>query len=308
MRFLVALGLVFFFLAPLPAQAGLTLKSVKLYDQPERAHLHLIFDQDYNLQTSFMIESGWMQVILPKADYPKEVSHLRVNDGFLKALVLKKEGPNTILEIQFSDPEFRAEGLVQDQAEFESYHLWIYKNAAALPKEATATDLKQTKPAEKARLFWGEKKPEPPAEDISFDSVIQMLLALFFVLLLFYILLLLYNKYFVRRLNLNRGKYRLRVTSNYHISAKQKISIVEVNDMAFAVGVTPNQISVISKVSDDGFVNHLSKLNLKGQETVDFARLREEYSSQRKAEEREKPPESFTHEFIKKVKNLKPID
>jgi len=290
---------------PLAGAESIQLKEINIYDQPERAHLQLIFSQDYKQSSSFLLEQGWMQIILPKVSFKDALANKRINDGFLKGYRLKREGDNAILEIQFSDPKFRSEGLVKDQAEFESYHLLIYKNPKAMQPQGAATSEKVGKEP-KPKLFWN---PETQAQtDLDTDSIVEMLLALLLVLLLFYVLLLLYNKYFVRRLNLHRGKYSLRVTSNYHLSPKQKIAIIEVNDMAFAVGITPNQINVISKVSDDGFINHLSKLNLKREENVDFARLRDEYLTQRQEEVKPPAVESFTHEFIKKVKGLKTID
>ena len=303
MRRLLLLGLAL--LWAVPAWAALTLKQIQPLPHKQAAHLQLVFDGDLTTQPSFLFEKGILQLILPKVQFDPTLAQTRINDGFINQVTLTKEGESTLLTLQFADTGFQAQGMVRDSANFEVYHLLIYHQAADVP----ATPTPGAEPAAPAAAATPAAAPGSLAQDaLTTDNLIKMLLALFVVLLVFYLLLLAYNRLFVQKLSLAKGKYRLRVTSNYHISPKQKISIVEVNDQAFAVGITPTQISVISKVSDDDFVNYLSKVHLKAQETIDFARLREEYLVDRAKREEPPAPASFTHEFIRKVKNLKPLD
>ncbi|MDX2470439.1 MAG: flagellar biosynthetic protein FliO [SAR324 cluster bacterium] len=299
MKKILLFTVIFFY--SLPIFAGeITLKEIYISKGEGYSQIKLIFDKDFKASPSFLIDDGVLQIILPQSKFNKELAQKRVNDGFLDRLRMKTEGKNSILEVQFSEGSFRAEGLVRDRATFEAYDLMIYHDSAALPADPNVEAKKaaQAPPPEMGSA----------AVDVSPEGMIKVLVALAVILFLIYLFLTLYNKYFVKNLSQTKGKYRLKVSSNYHLSPKQKISIVEVNDMAFAVGVTPNQISVISKVSDDAFINYLSNINLKRTENVDFGALREEYLTQAVEQVKPEPKESFTHEFIQKVKSMKPID
>lgn len=217
------------------------------------------------------------------------------------------------MEIQFSNPDFQAVGLINHQIDKEILNLIIHKNSEALPSDIEKSELTQTiETAEKA------KQKTFLAGDY-FDSnsitvnIIKMLLVLLVLLLFIYLLLWLYNRFFVSRFSFNKGKYSIKVSSSYHISPKQKIVILEINDVAFACGVTAHNINVISKISDDSFLDYISKLNPLKNQLIDYSDLRAQYLESQKSDEGpqktvKKAEPGFAAELLKRVKKLRPID
>ena len=142
-----------------------------------------------------------------------------------------------------------------------------------------------------------------------------MLLALFAILLLFYLILWVYNRYFVSKFSFKKGDYSIKVSASYHLSPKQKILVIEVNDAAYVCGVTPQNISVMSQVTDNAFVDFLANYTPPKRKRVDFFELRAQYLESKKrqqlnqaASETKKPEDNFASEFVNRVKKLRPID
>lgn len=281
-----------------PKDERLILYKLQNLPRDSRNELVLSFDKDFVRPTSFLYETGLLQVILPKTKFVKELAHTRINDGFIKEIRLIPMGNNSILEVQFADSDFKPEGKVLDEAQFEFLRIFIHKKplAAAKPKQESQSPFP---------LKEGTEQTEPIS---STAAIVQMLVALILVLGLLYLLVWIYNRYFLKRLNLNKGKYQIRMTNSIHLSNKQKIAIVEVNGMAFAVGISPGQMTLIGELEKKGATEQLRKLG--GKESIDFAAIRADYQLEQRqnAEERTLPTENFKDELIQKIKRMKPID
>ena len=153
------------------------------------------------------------------------------------------------------------------------------------------------------------------AESSITTNIIKMLLALFAILIIFYLILWVYNRYFVSRFSFKKGDFNIKVSASYHLGPKQKILVIEVNDTAYVCGVTAQNINVMSKVTDNAFVDFLSNYAPSRGKNVDFFELRAQYLEnkrnqqlEQKSNEAEKPKESFASEFVNRVKKLRPID
>ncbi|MCP4750577.1 MAG: FliO/MopB family protein [Proteobacteria bacterium] len=256
-----------------------------------------------------------IRIIFPFTDFDPVLGFRSINDRFVQAIRLEKEGKSSILEIQFADPGFQAIGLINYRAEKQILHVFIDKD-----RESAQTSKDDS---ERSSLIQTSDKEEEPQQQNAFQAadyfsstnittnIIKMLLALFVLLLFFYVLLWLYNKFFVAKFSFSKGKYSIRVSSSYHISPKQKIIILEINKLAFACGVTSNNINLISKVSDDSFLNYLTSFN-PDKNKVDFFELRTQYLEgrrrQQEAQESKTTDTKFATELIDKVKSLKPLD
>lgn len=306
----------FFPLLVIANSVVINLIDIKVSSDSEQEHILLVFDQ--SLQNtpspSLNFETGVLRVTLPKTLFTSQQANRRVNDRFIQGLQLNKEGNGSILEIQFANSEFDPIGRVSYKIEDQNLHIDINKKEVLPPSEIESGNdlfqkINQQKTTQQNSFLEGNFLED---SDIT-TNIIKMVVALFFLLLFLYALLWLYNKFFVSKFRYNKGKYSIQVSASYHLSPKQKIVVMEVNDRAFACGVTPNQISVISEISDDSFMNFVSEIDLADKKTVNFGALRTQYLESRKQQEEKKTQHvkgerSFSAELIKRVKKLRPLD
>lgn len=269
----------------------------------------LSFDQQYTETASYQFESGFFQAILPRTDFKPQLALLRVNNQFIRDLRLHREGKNTIFEIQFADSTFRSEGLVNDQIDKSELIFQINKKGSPLFQDKGELGA-ATVEGDMVFAPGAFTNPQYKTDDSVTSNIVQMLLALFLMLLLFYLALLSYNRFFVTRFRFKKGKHQIRVSSSYHITPKQKVMILEVNDRAYACGVTPNNISVISEVSANSSTKIPTRVDATKKEEVDFSALRGQYLEKKQKKEA-KPAlgkKGFSSELMDRVKKLKPID
>ncbi len=272
--------------------------------------IQLSFDRSFEAPPSLDFENGTIRMILPNTGFSPGAKYKNVNNRFIRAIHLDKEGKNTILEVLFANPDFQATGLINYASEGNTFNIYIdkLKKSGKDDEEGNILDVDNEKDFQQ-NMFSGDYFK---GENITVN-IIKMLLALFVLLLILYSFLWVYNRFFVSKFSFNKGKHNIRVTSSYHISPKQKIIIVEVNNMAFACGISTNGISLISKVVDNSFTDYLSKLDFTANTDIDFSSLRVQYLESKRVkqiakEQKATSKRSFSAELINKVKNLKPID
>jgi flagellar biogenesis protein FliO len=309
-------SLVCIFILPYPAlsqpavQRAVKIQKIEIHSTADQERIQLAFDSDFHETISPHFDTGLVRITLPTTIYNPGLETVHINNRFLRIVRLYQEGKNTIVEIQFSDSEFLAIGKVSSQIEGQQLFIDIDKTAKS-----------NNKSIEDSPLFAGtaDKKDVQPLtfnkemlenSDITVN-IIKMLLAVAAILLFFYGILWIYNRFFVSRFSFKKGNHTIRLVSSYHISPKQKIVILDVDNTSFACGVTPTSINLISEVSGNSFYNYLAQLKPDHKKGVDFSRLRTQYLETRSAKSDEnsmKNKSSFAAELLIKVKKLKPID
>lgn len=256
-------------------------------------------------------DPGQIRLTIPQSEFTAEIENRYINDRFIKATKFYKEGKNSILEIHFSDSKFEAVGQVRTQIEKNNLNIYIDKTPHATSK------IYQEEVFTPPQSNDVESQPFASNSDDLFDStdltvnIVKMLLALSGLLIVLYFVLWVYNRFFVAKFNVKRGDHRIKLVSSYHISPKQKIIILAINDKTFACGVTSNNISVISEISDNTFDKFISQFEYNREDTIDFSKLRAQYLASKQSKRQNDSPASklsFSSELLKRVKRLKPID
>lgn len=280
----------------------------------EFQELRLTFKGDYAQSIGYLYDPGVFSAILPDSSFAEDLSRKRLNNTFVDLLRLRREGKNSILEVRYSDPAFSAAGKVTHEAQFEKVTFRLYKErpeASVIAGSAVTPPLAGDASADEKPNLQPVPKTGPALDELSTDTLIQTLAALALVLALIYLGLWAYNKFFLKKMSFKRGRYQINLASSFYLSPKQRVVVVEVNDMAFACGVTPQQIGVIAQVDKNDFSQFMGHRSA-AQEAIDFGQLREEYRQSRTQPEPVAQPTakapSFASELIDKVRKLKPID
>ncbi|MBU2514799.1 flagellar biosynthetic protein FliO [bacterium] len=256
-------------------------------------------------------ESGQVRITLPQTDFDPAIENQHINDRFLKYTRFYKEGKNSILEIYFSNSGFQAVGKVRIQPDENTLNIYIDKNQVTDNNIFNTKVLTSELPKEEQKQPLSSFSGDLLKSDSITVSIIKMLLVLSGLLAFLYALLWTYNRFFVSKFNFKRGDHHIKLISSYHISPKQKVIILAVDNRTFACGVTSNNISVISEVLDNSFQSFISRFEYDSEKKIDFAKLRTQYLESKKPENQDyatRGKQSFANELLKRVKGLKPID
>ncbi|MBI4081965.1 MAG: flagellar biosynthetic protein FliO [Candidatus Lambdaproteobacteria bacterium] len=96
--------------------------------------------------------------------------------------------------------------------------------------------------------------PAPPAALGAFSDtgmlvpLVTMVLAVALVVAALYGVLFLHRRFVAGRLEKAGGGYTVRQLASYHVGTRQRIVVVEINGAVFACGVTPTQISMLTRL------------------------------------------------------------
>ncbi|MDH5560909.1 MAG: flagellar biosynthetic protein FliO [Deltaproteobacteria bacterium] len=293
---------------------------IKAYSDKDQGYINLSFRTPFKNYVSFLFEPGKLTAIIPSSHFSKENAFKRVNDQFIKNIQLRQEGKNTILNVYFADAKFNAGGKTTDEVDQKHLNILIFKTQSAFFKATKDQQARFGLPSDKSDQSEKIEYLKDSSQDYStFASglttyhILKTLFALFFILMLIYLALWIYNRFFIKKFGYKNGKYDIKLTSSYHIGPKQKIVVLEINQQAFACGITNNNISVISRVSNPSFSEFIGNYTNSTQQTVDFSELRDQYlSSRRRQETPQVPPDetksNFANELLDKIKNLKRIE
>lgn len=309
-RFSVYLTFVytFFFLASslVFAESPNLLQKVKLSSTENQNKIILTFQGQYRGTVSLYFDSGLIRIGFPGTRFEKGLNK-RVNNTFIRTLSFTQENRKMLMQILFANAKFRAERKISYQIEKNKIYISINKREEIKDESAVSALKADLLPESKIEKVY---KPS----DFSTLNLVKMLLALLLILLFIYSFLWVYKKFIVSKINLKKGKYAIKLSSSFHISPKQKIIILEINEKAYACGVTQDNITVISKVSDESFSRFISDYPVNGVASIDFAALKdqfENYKTQKCPVEEASSAKSqvrFANELLEKVKRLNPID
>ena len=317
MQRLITPALIFFVLCSFTVYAAAsssnTITDIKISSNTSQEQIQLDFTSEFKESISTDFENGLIQITFPNTIFSPSLAYLKVNDRFIQNIRLEKAAGSSIVEIHFADPGFDPIGMIKEKTKGNRVTVLINKSAKfdieETDKESTLQTEMRDQPDQQTPLL---NSASFPGGDMT-TNIVKMLVALFLLLLFFYLLLWVYNRFFMTRFRFNKGKYNIKVSSTCHISPKQKIIVLEVNDAAYACGVTANSISVISKVSADSFSDYLSNLNLSKNQEVSFVDIRTQYLQDKKRQsalqtDQKEPDSKFASELLQRVKNLKPLD
>lgn len=310
---ILLIKLILLFISPLcvlGADSTLSIVKISASSDEQQSRFQIHFSQPYQEAVSSHFDDGVVRLTLPNSGYDEAVSFNYVNDRFVRYLRLFGEGKNTTVEILFADQDFQAVGRVKTEQKSDVLNIYIDKKGQYSEAEFEESPLSlpvEPKVGEGSLPFNSELME---SGNIT-ANIIKMLIALSMILLLFYSLLWAYNRFFVSRFSFKKGNHSVKLVSSYHISPKQKIVIIDVNHRSFACGVTVNNISLISEVTDTSFQDFLATVQLEGDQEVNFSKLRTQYIESKVVRENhnaEEPKRSFSNELINRVRKLKPID
>lgn len=308
--------LIYILLSSYPALSQATtqkttiIQKIDIHSTSDQESIQFAFSGAFTETISPHFETGLVRIALPATSFNPKLEILHINNRFLRNLRLSQEANSTIVEIQFSDSDFVAIGKV-------SFQLFEKQLIINIDKKLTTNN----SIVESSTLFaemQEEKKAQPLAleNELLKDSeitvnIIKMLIAVAIVLLFFFGILWICNRFFVSRYSIKKGKHTIKLVSSYHISPKQKIVILNVDNYFFACGVTPTSINLISEIIDNSFEKFLSQLKTSHKTGIDFSLLRTQYLETRNMKSNsneQKTKSSFANELLTKVKKLKPID
>jgi flagellar biogenesis protein FliO len=286
------------------------IKFITIESSEEQEKVRLKFEKPFPETTSQHFDSGLVRITLPYTNYNKTIETKHVNDRFIRIIRLFKEGSSSILEIQFADNEFQAIGKVTSSVDGQFMNVYIDKSTEPVD---IPDDRSIFLPQSKSNV---QATPIELSNELLQDSnitvnIIKMLLAVAAILIFFYSILWIYNKFFVTRFSFKKGGHAIRMVNAYHISPKQKIVVLDVDDTTYACGVTPSNISLISEITDKSFYSYLSQLKPDYDKGIDFTRLRTQYLESKNAKSNKdslRPKTPFAAELLSRVKKLKPID
>ena len=112
-----------------------------------------------------------------------------------------------------------------------------------------------------------------PNQDWS-STLLGLLVALILILALIYGLAWVYGKFLSGKFPMLENQVNTRQVSVFHLGPKQKIVVLEIRKQLFACGVTPQSISLLTKLDNDREQTYLNALDLnEGQVNIDHARL-----------------------------------
>lgn len=299
-----------FFTSVVFAESENYLKKVELIVSDSQNQIVLIFDKTYQGTVSPHFDSGIIQVGFPNTEFDT-VENIRVNNGFLRNIYFSKENQKTIMQVLFADSTYKAIGQISYTFEQNKIFFNISKTKEKFEEQETG----ELEESLKKELLPSSKLDKAySSQDLSTVNIVKMLLTLLLVLALIYSFLWFYKKFFVSRINLKKGRYNISVSSAFHISPKQKIIILEINEKAYACGVTQDNITVISKVSDSSFSQFITGYSVEGVSSIDFSALKEQFETYKSKKQevshkvKQDKPLKFADELLTKVKQLKPID
>ncbi len=257
-------------IVPVVASEVRTLKNIEVISLENSSQLRLEFDGEFSGNPLINFESGSMSLRLDSAQIDSALALLTVPkaDSFIKA-VRAVQVPNTNIvhldilpkssRVVLGHPQINPAGnslLVILPAK-------ISTNPALSNTEVLKDEIGQRVKADSSfpSTFSkvatvnsssdqsGELFPMPAQDWV--ETILTLVFALLFVLLLIYLIAYIYNRFFSGRFSAMQGNIRIRQVSSYHVGAKQKIIVFNMNDRLFACGVTATSINLIAELHDE---------------------------------------------------------
>ena len=130
------------------------------------------------------------------------------------------------------------------------------------------------------------------------ETIVSLVLALFFVLILIYLIAYIYNRFFSGRFPSIQGAIRIKQVSSFHVGPKQKVIILDMNNRKFACGITQSSINLIAELEDETDQSFLHVINTDGKnEEIKIDQARANFLKTRESE-----PQKVDSEAVKESK------
>lgn len=103
-----------------------------------------------------------------------------------------------------------------------------------------------------------------------YSSFFKMILALGVVLALLFISLYIFKRFLGKKMGIKGQKQDIRVITNAYIGSKKSIALVEVSGEKIVVGITPNHITMLTRLGKDGEFKDILKEQISSNEKTEI--------------------------------------
>lgn len=132
------------------------------------------------------------------------------------------------------------------------------------PATPPSVTVPQSTPKEKTLIPAGVESPD------IYASLFKMILALGIILSLLFIALFLFKKFIGRKMGITGQDQSIRVIASAYIGPKKSIALVDISGERIVVGITPNHISMLTRLGKDGEFRDILKEQISSNDKVEL--------------------------------------
>ena len=268
---LVAGAILFFGAVPARAQFfPRYLEDIKVLAGREGESLRLKFSTRYEGRPKATHEPGRFSLDFSVTGSKVTARNVRIPEGKLfRAFHVVQNRSSTTLTVKLKDPKTSMQGRLEF---FNEGDVFRVRALPPVPDPATARDAEHELRTEMTRRIAGEgalvplaggtaQTGEEGAEPLAlggfrgidwFPTMLTMVLGLGAIVLGLYLVMFVYNRFVAVRLNRKNTTHNVRQLASFHIGPKQRIVVLDINGDVLACGVTPSQITFLTRLAGRG--------------------------------------------------------
>lgn len=296
--------LQFFFLLPLSfAQNSpmYTLESIGFSQVKEFEKIHLNFKENIDIPPVVDIDPGMIHIRFPQTRLTTERREFEFsNSKFIQAVRAKQNRQSILLIVVLRSPSLSFEGFIDVVQSEQQISFHLDTQVSTTSRVSSTENIDGVTLEAEQRFLEGDRitstfqeqeaSPElvlPEEREIStlqaetpnedwMSAMLTMTLALIVILLFLYLCFFIYNRFLAGKFPNLSSQFPIRIVSTYHLSPKQKIIVIEVNQSYFACGVTQSSIHLLSPLThkeDRSFLQQLSKTPQEASKENDHTRI-----------------------------------
>ncbi|MBF0287410.1 MAG: flagellar biosynthetic protein FliO [SAR324 cluster bacterium] len=257
------------------------LQDVKVVSMDPHESIKLLFKNNFEGSPIIDFDPGLIYVRLTSTtmDTTARQFVFPKSNPIIKTIRATQNQTSTLLEIILHSRNFSLKNKIKVVTDGQYLLLNLDRQGLNVPSEQSVAKTEiaaelENRLREGEQMSAAQEEPEGPVDLADEDpplvvqpadswtmTLITLILSLLFLLLLLMGMLYVYNKFVSGRFPALQGKFKIRIVSTFHISPKQKIIVLEVNEQHFACGVTSNNISFLTEVKgerDQSFLKNIS--------------------------------------------------
>lgn len=264
-----------------------TLESIDFTQVKEFEKIHLNFKENIDIPPVVDIDPGMIHIRFPQTRLTTENREFQFpNSKFIQAIRAKQNRQSILLIVVLRSPSLSFEGFIDVVQNEKQILLHLDTQVSTSSRVSSTENIDDFTLEAEQRFLEGDRitstfqeqqaSPElalPEEREIStlqaetpnedwLSAMLTMILALMVILLFLYLCFFIYNRFLAGKFPNLSSQFPIRIVSTYHLSPKQKIIVIEVNQSYFACGVTQNSIHLLSPLThkeDRSFLQQLSK-------------------------------------------------